>query len=341
MIQFNCDYLEGAHPKILEALLQTNLEQCPGYGQDSHCENAARLILDKCGDQSCAVHLLIGGTGANTTVIAAALRPYEGVLSADSGHINTHETGAIESSGHKVLALPGKDGKLSAEMVESAVLQQADNEHTVKPGMVYISHPTEYGTLYSLDELVLLYEVCRRFSLPLYIDGARLGYGLMSPETDVTLQDICRLSDVFTIGATKVGALFGEAVVIKQPALQTRFRYMIKQRGGMLAKGRLLGVQFETLMADGLYESIAAHAISLAQEIRAALKSQRIPLLIDSPTNQLFPVLEDTVLERLSQQFTFGFWEKAGQNHTAVRICTSWATTREQADALINAIMLL
>lgn len=338
MIYFNCDYLEGAHPKIMDALLKTNLTQTVGYGEDAHCQNAARLILEKCQNQSAHVHFLVGGTQANTTVIAATLRPYEGVLSADTGHINVHETGAIESAGHKVLALPGKDGKLTAKAVREAVALQNNDEHTVKPGMVYISHPTEWGTLYTKQELTALHDACRALSLPLFIDGARMGFGLCAREADLTLVDICRLSDVFTIGGTKVGALFGEAVVITNPAINLNFRYMIKQRGGMLAKGRLLGIQFETLMQDNLYETISKHAVDLAATIRAALKKNGVPLLIDSPTNQLFPVFSNETLHILSQKYAFAVWEKVDDTHTAVRICTSFATEKEPVAALIHDI---
>ncbi len=338
MYYFNCDYLEGAHPAIMEKLNATNFEQSVGYGEDSHCENAAKLILEACGNANAHVHFLVGGTQANTTVIASVLKPYEGVLSANSGHINVHETGAIESSGHKVLALCGHYGKISAAQVKEAVALQGDDEHMVKPGMVYISHPTEYGTLYTKSELTALYEACQILSLPLFIDGARMGYGLMANDTDVTLKDIYALSDIFTIGGTKVGALFGEAIVIKSPVHNKNFRYMIKQRGGMLAKGRLLGIQFETLFTGGLYERIAKHAIDLANEISAALKEKQIPLLMDSPTNQLFPIFEDSTLTALEKHFSFALWEKTDDTHSAIRICTSWATEEKAVQSLVAAI---
>jgi Threonine aldolase len=341
MYLFNCDYLEGAHPNIMQALTAANFEQSIGYGEDAHCENAARLILEKCGNPAVHVHFLVGGTQANTTVIASLLRPYEGVLSAETGHINVHETGAIESAGHKVLALAGTLGKISARQVEEAVLLQGNDEHIVKPGMVYISHPTEFGTLYTKAELTTLYAVCQKNALPLFIDGARLGYGLSASETDLALPDICALCDIFTIGGTKVGALFGEAVVIKSDSHNHNFRYMIKQRGGMLAKGRLLGIQFETLMADGLYEKIAAHAISLAEKINATLKEKGIPLLIDSPTNQLFPIFTSAQLRQLEKRFAFAVWEKLSDGLTAVRICTSWATDEKMVQSLIQEILSL
>ena len=254
MIRFNCDYLEGAHPRIIERLTETNFVQTPGYGEDEYCERARAIIREKCGAPDAYVQFLVGGTQTNTTVIASVLRPYQGVLSANTGHINAHETGAIEATGHKVLALPSEDGKVTAAQVQEAYDEHwadASHEHIVQPGMVYISHPTENGTLYKKEELKSLYETCRKLGLPLFLDGARLGYGLMSEGTDLTWEDLAAYTDVFYIGGTKVGALFGEAVVITDPALAKDFRYMIKQRGGMLAKGRLLGLQFETLLKDG------------------------------------------------------------------------------------------
>ena len=256
MIRFNCDYLEGAHPKILEKLQETNFVQTLGYGEDAYCERARAMIREKCGAEDAYVQFLVGGTQTNTTVIASILRPYQGVLCANTGHINAHETGAIESTGHKVLALPSEDGKITAAQVQEAYdahWADGSHEHIVQPGMVYISHPTENGTLYTKEELKALYETCQKLELPLFLDGARLGYGLMSKGTDLTWQDIAAFTDVFYIGGTKVGALFGEAVVITNASLTKDFRYMIKQRGGMLAKGRLLGIQFETLLSDGLY----------------------------------------------------------------------------------------
>lgn len=341
MTYFNCDYLEGAHPRIMEALMRSNMEQSIGYGEDAHCLHAAHLIKQKCHTPHADVHFLIGGTGANTTVIASILRPYEGVLSADTGHINQHETGAIESSGHKVLALTSADGKITAQQVCQAVHLQADDEHTVKPGMIYISQPTELGTLYSKAELTALSKAAAALSLPLFIDGARMGYGLMAKENDLTLCDIAALCDVFTIGGTKVGALFGEAVVITNPAYQSHFRYIMKQRGGMLAKGRLLGIQFETLMQDHLYESIASTAIEQAVQLRQTLKAKHIPLLIDSPTNQLFPIFDNDSLAKLSEKYTFATWAKVDDSHTAVRICTSWASTAQSVAALIDDLQAL
>ncbi|MCL2866566.1 MAG: aminotransferase class I/II-fold pyridoxal phosphate-dependent enzyme [Clostridia bacterium] len=338
MIRLNSDYLEGGHPLILEALMATNLQQTPGYGEDSHCAEAVRLIQVKCRAPGADVHFIPTGTGANKTIIASALKPYEGVISADTGHINVHETGAVESTGHKVLTVKAIDGKLTCQDVEKLITEQADNEHTVKPGMLYISQPTEMGTLYSLYELRCLSDACRRLGIYLFMDGARLGYGLAAPGNDVSLEDICRLCDVFTIGGTKVGALFGEAVVITNKALSTRFRYMIKQQGLMLAKGRILGIQFETLMRDNLYETISGHAVSLARRIRQALLDKNIPLLVDSPTNQLFPVFSNEKCLQLASCFVLETWQAVSDQETAVRVCTSWATTPEQADAFIAAI---
>ena len=338
MIRFNCDYLEGCHSKILEKLIATNMEQNPGYGLDPHCMHAAALIREAFDCPDSAVHFLVGGTQTNTTVIAATLRPYEGVLSADTGHINVHETGAIEATGHKVLPLRSTHGKITAAQVREAVALQADFEHTVKPGMVYISLSTEYGTLYSLSELKALYAACQELHLPLFIDGARLGYALASPANDIPVKELAKLCDVFYIGGTKVGALFGEALVISNPAIDRDFRYMIKRHGGMLAKGRLLGIQFEVLMENGLYFEVAEKAVEQAMRIRDVLIEKNIPLLIDSPTNQLFPVFSEEQLAELQKDFELEFWEKLDANRSCWRICTSWATTDENIDKLIDVL---
>ena len=280
MILFQCDYNEGAHPKVMEKLMETNLEQTVGYGEDEHCARAAALIRKACEDDSLAVHFLVGGTQANMTVIAAALRPHQGVIAALTGHINGHETGAVEATGHKVLALPQKDGKISASQVKDlceAHLNDASFEHTVQPKMVYISNPTEYGTLYTRKELEALHEVCRRYGLYLFLDGARLGYGLAAADNELDLPMIAACCDVFYIGGTKVGALFGEAVVMSNDELKKDFRYLIKQKGGMLAKGRLLGVQFEALFEDGLYMEISRHADRLADKLREAFTQAGFP----------------------------------------------------------------
>lgn len=341
MIQFQCDYSEGAHPRILERMMQTNFEQTVGYGEDHYCEMARVLVQKACGRPDADVHFLVGGTQANATVISSVLRPHQGVLCVRSGHINVHETGAIEHSGHKVLALEGTDGLLSADSVRAAMeehLAEDGPEHTVQPGMVYISFSTEVGTVYTLSQLKELSAVCREYGLPLFIDGARMGYGLASDGCDVTLNDIADLADVFYIGGTKQGALFGEAVVIVNESLKKDFRYFIKQNGGMLAKGRLLGIQFMTLFEDGLYFELSEHAVAQAMRIRDAFASKGYRFLVESPTNQQFPILPNSEIDRLSADFKFSVWQKIDEGHTAVRFCTSWATKAEAVDALLAAI---
>ena len=341
MIYFNNDYSEGCHQKVLDALVKTNLVQTLGYGEDEYCAQAADKIRALCGREDVAVHFLVGGTQANLTVIAAALRPHQGALCPVGGHINVHETGAVEATGHKVLACPSDDGKITAEQVRDAVLShRADSsfEHMAQPKLVYISNPTEYGTLYTKAELEALSETCRKLGLYLFLDGARLGYGLMAEGYDVTMADIARLCDVFYIGGTKVGALFGEAVVIGNPALKEDFRYIIKQRGGMLAKGRLLGVQFDALMTDNLYFEIAGHAVRLADKIRATLDELGVPYLVPGITNQIFPILSDKCLVELAKEFCFTEMERVSNTHRAIRFCTSWATTEENVDKLCAAL---
>ena len=341
MYQFQCDYNEGAHPRIMERLMETNFEQTVGYGEDHYCAAAREAVRKAVGREDVDVHFLVGGTQANATVISSILRPHQGVLCATTGHINVHETGAIEHSGHKVLALEAEDGLLSAESIREAVqLHYAEDgpEHMVQPGMVYISFSSEVGTIYSLAQLKAISEVCREYGLPLFIDGARMGYGLASEGCDVTLQDIARLADVFYIGGTKQGALFGEAVVITNPDLKKDFRYSIKQNGGMLAKGRLLGIQFLTLFEDGLYFELSRHAVALAMRIRDAFAAKGYDFLVDSPTNQQFPILPDKELKRLAADFQFSVWKKVDEGHTAVRFCTSWATRPEAVDALLAAL---
>ena len=337
MIYFNNDYSEGCHEKVMERLLATNMVQTPGYGEDAYCAAAAAKIRKKCGREDVAVHFLVGGTQTNMTVIDAALRPHQGALGADTAHINVHETGAVEAIGHKVLWVPHHDGKITAQQVEDTVREHYAStsfEHTVQPKLVYISNPTELGTLYTRADLESLSAVCRTRGLYLFVDGARLGYGLAARGNDVTMEDLANLCDVFYIGGTKVGALFGEAVVITNPALQEDFRYLIKQHGGMLAKGRLLGVQFDALMEDDLYEKIAAHADRLADKLRHCLKELGVPFLVENTTNQLFPVLPDGVLDALAEDFVFSEQERVDETHRAVRFCTSWATKEESVDAL-------
>ncbi|MBQ2786058.1 MAG: aminotransferase class I/II-fold pyridoxal phosphate-dependent enzyme [Oscillospiraceae bacterium] len=341
MILFHNDYCEGCHESILKRLVETNLEQTPGYGEDDYCRAAADKIRKLCKNESLAVHFLVGGTQANLTVIDAALRPHQGVIGAVTAHIHVHETGAVEATGHKVLAVPSADGKLTARQVECVVIDQRDSgaaEHMVQPKMVYISNPTELGTLYTLTELEELAAVCRQYGLYLFLDGARLGYGLEAKDNDVTLSDLARLCDVFYIGGTKVGALFGEAVVIANSAINEDFRYLIKQHGGMLAKGRLLGLQFDTLFTDGLYFKLAAHADRLADRIRSVLQQNNCPMLVHSHTNQIFPILPDSALEILSKEFTFSEEKRIDETHRAVRFCTSWATRQENVEALCDAL---
>lgn len=340
-ILFQCDYNEGAHPRIMERLAASNLEQTLGYGEDEYCRSAATKIRRACGDDSLAVHFLVGGTQANLTVISAALRSHQGVLCARTGHINVHETGAVEACGHKVLALPSEDGKISAGQVREACIEHRSNEsfeHMVQPGMVYISNPTELGTLYSAEELKDLYDVCQEFEIPLFLDGARLGYGLAAPDNTLSLPMIARYTDVFYIGGTKVGALFGEAVVIKNRALQKDFRYFIKQRGGMLAKGRLLGLQFDELFTDNLYFDISARAIIFAERIRDAIDEKGWPYLVENRTNQIFPIVPDQALEKLGERFGYSYDHRVDESCSAVRFCTSWATKEENVEALIRAI---
>ena len=337
MIYFHNDYSEGCHEKVLQKLIETNEQQTPGYGTDEYCTSAARKIKAACGREDVDVHFLVGGTQANLTGIDAALRPHQGVLCAVSGHINVHETGAVEATGHKVLALPSSDAKITGAQVAAAVEAHRHDdsfEHTVQPKMVYISNPSELGTLYTLQELEELSRVCQENGLYLFLDGARMGYGLAAKDYDVTLQDIARLCDVFYIGGTKVGALFGEAVVIAHPALKEDFRYLIKQHGGMLAKGRLLGVQFDVLFTDNLYFEISAHAVKMADRLRSCFEELGVPFLVPGVTNQIFPILSDAILDKLAENFMFTEMERVDASHRYVRFCTSWATKPENVDAL-------
>lgn len=337
-LNFNSDYTTGAHPRVLERLLQTNEEQTAGYGCDPYSQLAERLILQACKLPTGKVHFFVGGTQTNATVIDGLLKKHEGVIATTEGHINVHESGAIEASGHKVLALPHKDGKLQAEQIQAYIdtfYHDDTHEHMVAPGMVYISHPTELGTLYSLSELEAIGEVCRRAHIPLYLDGARLGYGLMAHETDVTLPDLARICDAFYIGGTKCGLLFGEALVTRHPQLLPHFRSLIKQHGALLAKGRLLGVQFATLFEDGLYFQIAEHAIALAMKLKRAMLAKGYTLYIDSPTNLQFFLLPNDEIDRLLQFASFELWGARGATHTPVRIVTDWSTREEDLDAFI------
>ena len=336
MVYFTSDYTEGCHERILQRMMQTNLEQTPGYGTDYHCMNAARYIKTECGREDVDVHFLVGGTQTNLTLIDAALRPHQGAVCAESGHIHVHETGAVEATGHKCLTLPSSDGKITAEQVANLVhLHRIDEsmEHTVQPGLVYISNPTEYGTIYSKAELERLSAVCRENGLFLFLDGARLGYGLRCRENDVTLADLAKLCDAFYIGGTKVGALFGEALVLSHPALKRDFRYLIKQHGGMLAKGRLLGIQFETLFEDGLYWQISDHALRMADTLRTALMDAGLPMQVQSPTNQLFPIVPDTLLAKIREKYAVTYMNRVDECSSCIRLCTSWATREEDVRA--------
>lgn len=338
---FYSDYLEGTHPKVLEALTRTNMVQTPGYGEDEYCRHASDLIRESCGLPDADVHFLVGGTQANATVISSILRPYQGVLCSDCGHIGVHETGAVEHGGHKVLPLPAKDAKITADQILDALeghWNDSNHEHIVQPGMVYISFPTELGTIYSKTELEDISKVCRDWEIPLFIDGARLGYGLTSPACDITLKELAALADVFYIGGTKQGALFGEAVVINKDSLKKDFRYCIKQNGGMLAKGRLLGIQFATLFEDGLYFDIARRANDLASRIKDTARWHGIKLFGDSPTNQVFLIIDNECLAELDSRIGFEYWQKYDEGSSVIRVCTSWATTDEAVDILLEAI---
>ncbi len=334
---FASDYMEGAHPRLMARLNETNLERSAGYGLDPYCESARDRIRAACACPEADVRFLVGGTQTNATVIDALLRPGQAAVAADTGHINTHEAGAIEASGHKIAALPHTNGKITAAQVEALCREcPPDSEcaHTVIPGLVYLSQPTEYGTLYTLAELTALSETCRKNGLYLYVDGARLAYALCSPENDVSLADLARLTDAFYLGGTKCGALMGEAVVLPNPRLIPRFFTIIKLHGALLAKGRLLGVQFDELMKNGLYRVIGRNAVALAARIQEALKKADYPLLFESPTNQVFAVLPNERVRALAERVEFTVWEPCGPEHTVVRFVTGWATREEDVDAL-------
>lgn len=338
MIRLACDYQEGCLPAILERLQETNLVPAPGYGEDEFSENARRLIREACRAPEARVFFLEGGTQTNSIAIHAILAGYEGVLSAETGHIAVHEAGAVEARGHKVITLPQKDGKISAASIEKwmeAFLRDTSKDHVVQPGMVYISQPTEFGTLYSLAELEDISAVCCRYGLPLFIDGARMAYGLASEANDVGLSDIARLADVFYIGGTKCGALIGEALVVTNPALMKHFFTLQKQQGAVLAKGRLLGINFEVLMSGTTYVDAGRHGVELAQKIRAALLEKGYELYVDSRTNQIFAWLADEDLKRIGEKAAISIWERRDDGKTLCRFCTSWVTREEDVDAVI------
>lgn len=341
MRYFDSDYLEGAHPAILAKLTETNLEQTPGYGNDKYCENARAKIKAACNCPQAQVYFISGGTQTNATVIDTLLASYQGVIAAQTGHIAAHEAGAVEFCGHKVITLPEHNGKLNAVDVENYLETfYADEswEHMVIPGAVYISHPTEWGTLYTKQELQKLSEVCHKYDIPLFLDGARLGYGLTSDDTDVTLHDIAQLCDVFYIGGTKVGALLGEAVVITKPNLIPHFFTSIKQHGALLAKGRVLGIQFDVLFTDDLYLKIARNAIDKANKMKEIFKAKQYRFYLETPTNQQFIIMENSKMQELRQKISFSFWAKYDENHTIARFATSWATTDEAIEELASIL---
>lgn len=341
MISFESDYIEGAHPKVLERLVQTNMEQLSGYGDDKYTASAKEKIKKACNCPEAKVSFITGGTQTNQLVISTVLKPYEGVVAAQSGHVSTHEAGAIEYTGSKVLTIPGHNGKMDACELKnylSDFYNDGNHEHMVFPGMVYISFPTEYGTIYSKKELTEIYSVTREYKIPLYIDGARLGYGLKSKECDMTLPEFASLCDIFYIGGTKVGALCGEAVVFTKGDEPQHFVNLTKKHGALLAKGRLNGIQFDALFTDDLYFEISEHAIEMAELVKNAFKSKGYKFLIDSPTNQQFIVLENKKMQELSAHVKFCFWEKIDENHTAVRFATSWATKKENVEKLLELI---
>lgn len=343
MYYFHNDYNQGCHPKVMDALLEMQPKQMQSYGLDTACESAANKIRKLCKNDDLAVHFLVGGTQTNLTVISAALRPHQAVLGVHTAHINVHETGSIEATGHKIISLPSDDGKITAEQIEKTMYDQLHDEsaeHIVQIKMVYISDSTELGTIYSLGELEEISAVCKRYGLYLFLDGARLSYALTAEDNDVTLADLGRLCDVFYMGGTKCGTMFGEAVVISNPAIAEDFRYLIKQRGAMLAKGWLLGVQFDALLEKELYFEVAHQANHFATQLRDTFQKLGYPMLIPGTTNQVFPILPNELLEKLSKDFTFTMQQVVDESHKAVRFCTSWATTKESVDALCRAIEL-
>lgn len=341
MISFESDYNNGAHPAILTAMMNTNDIKTPGYGSDEFCQRAAKKIKAACDCKNADIYFLSGGTQTNSIIISTMLKPFEGVIAATSGHVSIHEAGAIEYTGHKVLELPEKDGKLNARELSSYLkirTEDSNKEHMVFPGMVYISYPTEYGTLYTKSELTDIYSVCQEYNLPLFIDGARLGYGLMSPECDITLPELCNLCDVFYIGGTKVGAYIGEAVVFTKDNAPTHFVNLIKKHGALLAKGRLIGIQFDTLFTDNLYFAISKHAIDMAMKLKQILKDKGYTFLLDSPTNQQFVIIDNDKYNKLCENVAVSFWEAVDDTHTAIRFATSWATKEEDLKELVKYI---
>ena len=339
MIRFESDYTRGAHPRLLARLNETNEEQTSGYGTDHYCEKAAEIIKNLCRQESADVHFLMGGTQTNLTIIASILRPHEAVIAPETGHIAVAETGAIEATGHKVITIPTETGKITAQQIRELV-DIPEDIHSPKPGMIFISQSTELGGVYTKAELLAIKAVANEFDLPLFVDGARLGYALVSDECDATLADIAEICDVFYIGGTKVGALFGEAVVIVGDKLKRDFRYLIKQRGGLLAKGRLLGVQFEEFFKDGLYFEAAEHALKMSSKVKNALAEAGIPLAYPSPTNQLFIKFTEQQFALLSEKYVIYPWIKE-QGMVVARLCTDWSTREEDIQQLIQDIKRL
>ena len=341
MIYFESDYTEGAHPKILERLNETNMIQASGYGHDEFCESAKNKIRKTINCPNAQIQFITGGTQTNQIVIDTMLKPFEGVVSAQTGHVNSHEAGAIEYTGHKVIPIPQHEGKIDGTELNDYLetfFSDGNNEHMVFPGMVYISHLTEYGTLYTKNELTKISSVCRKNNIPLFMDGARLGYGIMAKSSDLSLEDIAELCDVFYIGGTKCGALCGEAVVFTKNNMPQHFENLVKKHGALLAKGRLLGVQFDALFTDNLYLEISKNAIDTAEALKKALKEKGYRFLLDSPTNQQFVILENKFMEELKKSVKFNFWEKYDKDHTVVRFATSWSTKMENVEKLINLL---
>lgn len=343
MIYFLSDYSQGAHPAVMDALVRTNLEHSDGYGMDEHCEHAARLIKDMIGIEDCQVHMMVGGTPCNITTIAAALRPYESVIALRTGHIYSHETGAIEATGHRVIAMDGVNGKITPELIDRA-WEEYQDEHTALPKMVYLSQPTECGSIYSKAEMTAIHEKCLEKNMYLYVDGARLGAALTCEKNDLSIRELAKLCDVFYIGGTKNGALFGEALVIRRPEIDDHFRFMIKHQGGLLARGRLIGVQFEALLEGGensIYFETAAHANKMAKLIFEELTALGIEFYSDSPTNQVFPILPRYVVAQLKKDFAFHEWAAEKNGMIPIRLVTAWGTEEKDVQCLVQTIKQL
>ena len=337
MLHFANDYTQGACQEILDAIVKTNFENLSGYGADKYCESAKVKISKACEVENADVYFLVGGTQTNAVVINSMLQSYEGVIAAEMGHISVHEAGAIELTGHKVLTLPHHNGKINVNEVKGYLqtfYADKNHEHMVFPGMVYISHPTEYGTLYTKNELTEISEICKKYKIPLFLDGARLAYGLMAKDTDVTLPDIARLCDVFYFGGTKAGALLGEAVIFTKNNTPKNFVTRIKQHGALLAKGRLLGVQFDTLFSNDLYKRIGKYTVNLSEKLKNILHKKNYRFYLESPTNQQFIIIENIKMEELEKKVSFSFWEKYDEKHTVIRLATSWATIEKDLNEL-------